>query len=154
MLPLKHLFYLCFLRCKIELFHSLWSSDISLLEVLFLDIRINLFQNEFESLVKVGDVSHFEFGTISQEAAHVTISKKALDGSHFNNIGVDNFGHILSSNSGGDADTAGGDLIPDPGLSGPRGDSGNDSDNSKDGDGRNDGFRNGRRSFVVNFLRR
>ena len=139
---------------KIELSHCLLRRDISLLEVFFLDLGVNLLQNEFEGFFKFGNVSHFEFGTISQEAAHVTISKKSLDGSHFNNIRVDNFSHVLSSDSGGDANTATGDLIPDPGLSGPRGDSGNDSDNGEDGDGGDDGFGDGRRSFVVNFFRR
>mmetsp|Transcript_25352 Transcript_25352/g.69866 ORF Transcript_25352/g.69866 Transcript_25352/m.69866 type:complete len:223 (+) Transcript_25352:3365-4033(+) len=130
----------------------LWSRNVSLLEVLLLYIGADLLQDEFHCVVKVRDVSHLELGSISQKGDHVAITKESLDGSHFDDVRVHNFGHVLSSDSGCDTNATSSDLVPHPGLSTPRGDGGDDSDYGQNGNGRNDGFGDGRRSLVVDFL--
>mmetsp|Transcript_10569 Transcript_10569/g.22567 ORF Transcript_10569/g.22567 Transcript_10569/m.22567 type:complete len:256 (-) Transcript_10569:175-942(-) len=133
-------------------FLLLWSRYVASLEVLLLDIGADLFQNEFNRLVKVGNVSHLELRSVSQKGNHVTVPKESLDGSHLDNVRVHNFGHVLSSDSGGDTDAAGGDLVSDPDLSAPRGNGGDDSNDRQNRNRGDDGFRDGGGSLVVDFL--
>lgn len=126
--------------------------NISLLTVLFGNLLVDILQDEFHGLVKVGDVSHFKLGPISEEYHHITISKQSLDGSDLYNVGENDFGHVLATNSRCDADATSGDLVTDPSLTGPRRCSGDDSDDGEDGDGGDNSLRNGGRAFVKYFL--
>lgn len=130
-----------------------WIGHISLLTVSVDNILVDLLQDEFHGFFKVRNVSHFEFGSISQEGDHVTIPEQSLDGSDFNNIWVNDFRHILSANTGCDTDAARGNSVTDPRLASPGSNGGDNSDNGQDGDGWNNGFGDGGRSFVEFFFR-
>lgn len=128
------------------------STDITLGPVHIHNFLINISQNKVHGLRKVRDIPHLELGTIPQKEDNVSVSKQSLDRSDLNHIGVDNLCHVLSVDTGGHSDTTVGDLISDPGLTGPCGGGGDDSDDGDDGEGGCEGFGDGGRSLVEGFL--
>mmetsp|Transcript_21012 Transcript_21012/g.51642 ORF Transcript_21012/g.51642 Transcript_21012/m.51642 type:complete len:298 (+) Transcript_21012:78-971(+) len=132
---------------------DLWFGDISLLAVSVSDVLVNIVQDEFHGFFKVGNISHLKLGSISQEGDHITVSEQSLDSSDFDNVWVNNLGHVLSSDSRSHTDATGSDSVSNPSLAGPRCGSGDDSDNSKDGDGGDDSLSDGRRALIEFFFR-
>ena len=126
---------------------------ISLLSVLRGNVLINLLQDELNGLLKVGDVAHLELGPIAEEGDHVTVAEQALGRAELNDVGVHDLGHVLPTDARGNADPAGGDLVPDPGLPGPGGRGGDDAHDGKDRYGGDNGLSDGGRALVEGLLR-
>ena len=137
---------------KSEKKYFLRVGHISLLSVFRGNVLVHLLQDELNGVVKVGDVAHLELGPIAKEGDQITVAEQTLGRAKLNDIGVNNLGHVLSTDARGNANPASGNLVPDPGLSGPCGRGGDDAHNGKDRYGGNNGLSDGRRALIEGLL--
>jgi len=126
---------------------------ISLLSVFRSNVLVHLLQDELHCVVKVGNVAHLELGPIAEEGNQIAIAEQTLGRSELNDIGVNNLSHVLATDSRCYANPARGDLVTDPGLSGPGGCGGDDAHNGKDRHSGNNGLSDGRRALIEGLFR-
>lgn len=128
------------------------SRHVTLLAVESCNVRIYLLQDEFNRVVKVGNVTHLELGTVPQKGDQIAVPKETFGRTNFHNIWVHYFRHLLTTNTRLHANASAADCIFYPGLTSPSGGGRDDADNRQNAQSGKDSLGDRRRTLIERFL--